>query len=111
VIAACAIVGEFDLTKLHLEISSAELNLCYFEEIILTLIVEFVLLSAIWVHEYVVDGNPDLRFSFGQFTIFTLGNYSPLAIFIDFSFTLLVVSEPRSLLNERHKDRDDVALH
>lgn len=82
----------------------------YLEEVVLPLVVELIFFPALGVHEKVVDGNPDLSLGFGQSSVLCFGDDGPLAVLVNFPFSLVILPEPRSLFDKRHQDGVDVAL-
>ena len=52
-----------------------------------------------------------MSFSFGQPSILIFGHKIPLIVLKNFSLPLVICPQPRLLLNQRHENSKDIALH
>ena len=82
----------------------------YLEEVVFPLVVELIFFPALGVHEKIVDGNPDLSLSFGESSVLCFGDDGPLAVLINFPFSLVVLPEPGSFFDKGYKYRVYVTL-
>lgn len=84
--------GESDRATPHLKIFEAEWENIYFEQIVLSFIVDLVFLTTIRIHKQIVNCNPNLSLSFWKFAILRFGHDVPFAILKYLSLSFLISS-------------------
>ena len=100
-----------DRARPHSDIFLTKFNKNYSKQSVLSLVVDFVLFITLRTHIKVENGDPYLRFSFWQFPILRFGNNRPFSILKNLPLSLFRCLQPGSLLDERHKHWENIALY